>query len=1094
MILLITAFFSDTLQAQTTISTPYARLAANQSITINFQNNNAFDVALTNITGGLNLISGNTANIAVFYKTTPVNGLPGNIASGNGWILFGSAYSVVGNGAGTNQSLVNTNLIIPAGATYGVCISASPTSGGRGVILYSNVNIGRDTTTTGNCSIITGTNVGYAGLLSGPTVTPRYFAGAITFVKATPCSGNPSPGTTKSSVAGSCTGIPFTLSTSSPVVGGTSGITYQWQSSTAGAVGSYTNIPSATNVTYTTTQTAATYYQLVVTCANGGAVSNSTPLLVGFSNVCYCAASGASSGGGTITNVTFAEINQSSNAIAGYENFLTDTASVIKGASYPISFTNTTAYTDARFHVWIDFNQNGSFEDPGESVFITPSSALAYPVSGNISIPATAFTGVTRMRVRMDFYDTATPNATSCGTSDFGQVEDYSINIIPCIPITFTTQPIAQSVACQGTATFTAAVNANGSLPVFQWQFRTSPTGVFQNVPNTLPYSGVNTKTLTITNVSDAMNGYEYRVSISGPCTASNPSNSVSLTVTPLIATVSPASSTICAGSIQQLVITNTAPPSTIQFCSGNINLAIPDVAGPPVSTPAAADAGINHSIPVVIPAGALIASINVKLNVTHTYIGDLVVVLKAPNGKILNLIYHKSGTGGGASGGGANFLNTIISSTGTASISSGSAPFTGTFKADASVGAGSYGDVAGSGPTAFQPDVTAFSSLFSIPNGNWTIAIADHREWAGDFGVLNDWCIEFNYGAPATGIFTGPAGTIFTDAMATTPYTGTPVNTVFVKPTATGAFNYAVVVSNAICITDTLKIPVSVNSPVGGSPTLTSTSVCVGNTASLKLAGTLTGGPGFAHNFQVSSNGGLTYSNIANGGVYSGVNTNTLTLTNVPLSFNGYRFRDSVNTGANCGSVISTVATLAVNPIPVVTISAAPKLNLFPGLTTTLTASVSSATGPITYQWFRNGVPVLGAMSSTLVVKIDGVGVYSVKATAQGCSSADSTTTPQTITIGDSSGVTKLFIYPSPNNGKFQVRYFSDINNGSKNPAMLNVYDEKGTRVFSKNYGISSGYQQMNVDLGSHSSGIYRVELLDLNGDRIKTGSVFVF
>ena len=259
------------------------------------------------------------------------------------------------------------------------------------------------------------------------------------------------------------------------------------------------------------------------------------------------------------------------------------------------------------------------------------------------------------------------------------------------------------------------------------------------------------------------------------------------------------------------------------------------------------------------------------------------------------------------------------------------------------------------------------------------------------------------------------------------------------------------------------------------------------------KLGGTLTGGPGFVHNFQVKVPGATSFSNITAGGVYS-FNRDTLKLTAVPLSFNGYQFRDSISTGANCGSVISTVATLTVNPIPVVTISAAPRRNLFPGLTTTLTAAVSSATGTITYQWFRNNVPVPGASKNTLVVGIDGIGPYTVRATAQGCSSADSTTTPQTITIGDSTGVTKLFIYPSPNNGKFQVRYFSDINNGSKNPAMLNVYDERGTRVFSRYYGISSGFQQMDVDLGAHSSGIYRVDLLDLNGDRIKTGSVMVF
>ena len=96
------------------------------------------------------------------------------------------------------------------------------------------------------------------------------------------------------------------------------------------------------------------------------------------------------------------------------------------------------------------------------------------------------------------------------------------------------------------------------------------------------------------------------------------------------------------------------------------------------------------------------------------------------------------------------------------------------------------------------------------------------------------------------------------------------------------------------------------------------------------KLGDTLTGGPGFVHNFRVKVPGATSFTNITAAGVYC-FNRDTLKLTDVPLSFKGYQFRDSISTGANCGSVISTVATLTVNPIPVVTISAAPRRNYSP-------------------------------------------------------------------------------------------------------------------------------------------------------------------
>ncbi len=1085
---LLFAFSSNKARGQTIISTNFPVNNGNGFVTFNFTNNNAYAIVITNIGSVVNLATGN-ANVSGYYKPSGINGAPGAIIASNGWLLFGSA-TVASNGAGTVQPFFTSNLVIPAGATYGICVNSIAAGSTTGALAYSTLAAGTYTFPGAGAILTTGTNIGYAGagVPNAPANTPRGFIGSVTFVTAVPCSGTPSPGATKSTVDSVCPGIPFTLSFSNPVSAGTTGITYQWQSSSTGAVGSFTNILNANSSSYTTSLTASNFYQVVVNCSGNSGTSTPKMVTLNPPNQCYCVPGQSSCAlNDVITNVTFGGINNNSTCSTGpptgYTNYSNLTpGTVIQGANNSFSVTANNGGTEYT-GVWIDYNQDGTFS-PSE--FTAIGSGPGGTFTNNIAVPANALLGKTRMRVRLR-YNIALTGTAACIGYNFGETEDYTVNIVPCVTITLTSQPTNTSTVCGGNASFNIAVS--GSIPAYQWEYRISSVSPWLVVPNSPPYSGVNSPMLTITNASSAMNGYQYRSIVSGACTGADFSSAATLTVTPYIPSIYPATAVLCAGSSLQLFAS--PPPTTTTTASGtNLNIHIPDGDDVPTPTAATLAAGISNAITIAgIPAGAVITNISVKVNVTHTYIADLMLVVKAPNGNILNL----SNLIGGQNNAGVNFTNTNFSgAAGLSALISGTSPgYTGTFKPDAAGPVGAFGIP--SGPTGFIPNVTNFAGIGqggpgSTANGTWTIAMYD----AGppDFGTLKDWSVSITWGVtPATAVFS-PNTNLFLDAALTIPYAGTSVNSVYTNTSVSTTYN--AVVSTVTC-TANASIPVTVNTPAGGTPTLSNTSVCVGNNTFLKLSGTLTGGPGFVHSFQVKAPGATSFTNLITGGVYS-FNNDTLKLSGVPLSFNGYQFRDSINTGANCGSVISSAATLSVNPIPVVTISAAPKLNLFPGLTTTLTASVSSATGPITYQWFRNGVPVLGAMSSTLVVKIDGVGVYSVKATAQGCSSADSTTTPQTITIGDSSGVTKLFIYPSPNNGKFQVRYFSDINNGSKNPAMLNVYDEKGTRVFSKNYGISSGYQQMNVDLGSHSSGIYRVELLNLNGDRIKTGSVFVF
>jgi hypothetical protein len=86
---------------------------------------------------------------------------------------------------------------------------------------------------------------------------------------------------------------------------------------------------------------------------------------------------------------------------------------------------------------WIDFNQNGSFTDPGELVFTSvygPAQLAGTIVTGTILIPANALTGTTRMRV-IAIESSVLPSPVGTYFS-WGETEDYCVNIAPATPCT----------------------------------------------------------------------------------------------------------------------------------------------------------------------------------------------------------------------------------------------------------------------------------------------------------------------------------------------------------------------------------------------------------------------------------------------------------------------------------------------------------------------------------------------------------------------------------------------------------------------------------------------------------------------------------
>jgi subtilisin-like proprotein convertase family protein len=99
-------------------------------------------------------------------------------------------------------------------------------------------------------------------------------------------------------------------------------------------------------------------------------------------------------------------------------------------------------------------------------------------------------------------------------------------------------------------------------------------------------------------------------------------------------------------------------------FVSPNVPQTLPD------SNP------FPQSIGFTLDDARTIVDVNVRLNLSHTSVGQLVVNLKHPDGSTVFLSNHRGGIGD-------NFTNTVFDDEAAATIASGIAPFTGSYRPD---------------------------------------------------------------------------------------------------------------------------------------------------------------------------------------------------------------------------------------------------------------------------------------------------------------------------------------------------------------------------------------------------------------------------
>lgn len=86
-------------------------------------------------------------------------------------------------------------------------------------------------------------------------------------------------------------------------------------------------------------------------------------------------------------------------------------------------------YNPQHVTIWIDFNQDGIFDNDTEKAYHTTNSVYMNPIlSNNFTIPQSAWAGKTRMRVRSNYVIYGIPT-DACSKLTFGETEDYTLNI-----------------------------------------------------------------------------------------------------------------------------------------------------------------------------------------------------------------------------------------------------------------------------------------------------------------------------------------------------------------------------------------------------------------------------------------------------------------------------------------------------------------------------------------------------------------------------------------------------------------------------------------------------------------------------------------
>jgi hypothetical protein len=640
------------------------------------------------------------------------------------------------------------------------------------------------------------------------------------------------------------------------------GLTYAWEESTTGAGGPWVAPSGATGVTSATLSFAST------TVSQNG-------------NLYRCVVNGTC--GGPLTSNNASLTVTSSLSISGQPA----NQNVCSGA--PASFTVTASGAGITYTWQESTNGGGTWGAP----------------TGSLTGAATATLSFASAVGSQDGYLYRCVIGGTCG----GPLTSISASL--AVGLSISGQPGNQTVCSGAVASFT--ITASGAVTSYAWEESTDGGGTW-GAPTGSP-TGAATATLSFASTTVSQNGYQYHCLISGPCGGPLTSNPATLAVNQSLAiSGQPADQSVCIA----------ASPSFTVAAAG---------AGISYSWEKSTDGGSTWVVPGAGYTGALTATL------TNT------AAILVQNGTLYHCVI--SGTCAPIT---SNFATLTVTSGLAISAQPGNQTVCQGASASFSVTA------TGGGITYAWEESTDGGGSWGAPTGSPTGANTATLSFASttlsQTGYLYRCVINGTCGGPITSgsatLTITPTMSITTDPAATDVCSGSPASFTVV---ASGATSYSWQVSSngggswaattigagytgnstatltntsaagsennylyKCIVTGTCGGPLTSNTALQsvftGSPSIganpSNQSKCSGGTATFNV----TASNLVSYQWQEGISG--TYSNITDGGVYSGATTNTLTLTAVTLGMDARTYKCKVTNP--CGTTTSTAATLTIS------------------------------------------------------------------------------------------------------------------------------------------------------------------------------------
>ncbi len=670
----------------------------------------------------------------------------------------------------------------------------------------------------------------------------------------------------------------------------------------AAAMGAYNSVAGATvfNVTPATPASGAANSTFTVTGTSGTAMSvgfsvsgapgnpkswnvkSTTPLPAGLSVV-----------GGNPVNVT-----------APYKMTISGTPTAAGSTTCTISAWDGTNATGNTAKITVIFSISGGVSATAPAITTQPSSQtvnaganVTFTVAASGS-PAPTYqwqknganvAGATSATLSLSnvqaadagTYVAVATNSAGSATSSGAilTVQSAPANVAP----TITTQPVSQSVTAGATVTFTGAASGTPT-PTYQWQ------------KNGANLAGATSASLTLGGVqlSDAGSYVLVATNVAGSASSAAATLNVQpATVAPTITTQPISQTATVGGAVSFTTAASGTPAPTYQWRKDGVNLTGATNATLSLSNVQNADAG----------AYTVVAS-NAAGSVTSS--AATLTVQAAPPPNTAPTITTQPASQGGTIGGSVTF-----------SVSAAGNP------------APTYQwQFNGAAITGATGATLTLSNLQASDAGNYRVVVTNSAGSA----TSNSAALSVQAAMASPTITTQPASqTVTTGASVTFAVgaTGNPTPTyqwlkdgvavagatsstlVIAATAAADAGTYAVLVSNSAGSATSAGAILTVNAPAANAPaisvSLAAQSVATGHGAAFAAQSIA----GATYQWQVSTDGGSSWSNLTDNGTYRGSTSSTLAVTGASQGMNGYLYRYVATTAG--GTATSNAAQLTV-------------------------------------------------------------------------------------------------------------------------------------------------------------------------------------